>query len=48
MPLIPNFAIAFFLLMLLWSCKDFANIILVYRSPGNTVRDIEEGLFVVD
>ncbi len=48
MPLIPNFAIAFFLLMLLWSCKDFPNIILVYRSPGNTVRDIEEGLFVVD
>lgn len=34
--------------MLIWSSKDFVNIVLVYRSPGKTVRDIEEGLFVVD
>jgi hypothetical protein len=33
--------------MLAWSSKDFVNILLVYRSPGAIVRDIEEGLFVV-
>jgi hypothetical protein len=47
-PFSPRFAIAFLFLTLLWSCMDFANIVLVYRSPGKTVRDIEEGLFVVD
>lgn len=34
-------------LMLVWSSKDFANIVMVFRSPGNLVRDIEEGLFVL-
>lgn len=47
-PFNPNFAITLFFVMLLWPCKDFANIVLVYRSPGKTVRDVEEGLFVVD